>query len=159
MDASVFYGHTLKLSYELRSFRNGQLKTNKANILYRQPNCTEFCYLVGDARQINNPVLLMQSSLFTRFHNFVAQELSTLNKHWDDETLYQEARRIVIAIYQHIAIDEWLRLIIGRTINILFGSDKLSTKKIQSQFQAKNITIKILLAKEIPSSVDGTVHQ
>ena len=32
----------------------------------------------------------------------VATELSLLNPHWDDERLYQEARRIVIAEMQVI---------------------------------------------------------
>lgn len=33
---------------------------------------------------------------------------------WDDETVFQEARRINIAQYQHISYYEWLPIFLGR---------------------------------------------
>ena len=39
-------------------------------------------------------------TVWVREHNRVAGELRYLNSHWDDERLYQEARRIVIAEIQ-----------------------------------------------------------
>jgi hypothetical protein len=43
----------------------------------------------------------------------LAEELGGLKPDWDDETLYQEARRLVIAQMQHITYNEWLPIVLG----------------------------------------------
>jgi peroxidase len=57
----------------------------------------------------------MMHNLLLREHNRVADKLSVVNPQWNDETVYQEARRIVAAEIQHIANNEWFPLIVGRS--------------------------------------------
>lgn len=51
--------------------------------------------------------------LFLAEHNRLAFELIRANPHWDDEDIFLEARRIVIAEIQHITYSEWLPVVIG----------------------------------------------
>ena len=43
----------------------------------------------------------------------IARVLEAMNADWNDERVYQEARRVVIAQLQHITFNEWLPLILG----------------------------------------------
>lgn len=65
------------------------------------------CYDFEDVRGNLNLGLTTLSIIFIREHNRLARELGEVNRHWDDETLYQEARRINIAQYQYIVYYEW----------------------------------------------------
>ena len=57
----------------------------------------------GDIRANEHHGLTVMHTLWMREHNKIAKLLAKQHKSWTDEKLYQEARRIVIAEYQHIA--------------------------------------------------------
>ena len=68
---------------------------------------------IGDSRANEHHTLTVIHTLWMREHNRLAQLLKNQHPSWNDEKLYEEARRIVIAEYQHIIYKEWLPHILG----------------------------------------------
>ncbi|KAL3199555.1 hypothetical protein MRX96_001320, partial [Rhipicephalus microplus] len=128
MDASNIYGSTEEEAKSLRSFRDGRLAStffSRDELLPRQTDSTQecneqgtdfICFRAGDERVNEQLSLTAMHTLWMREHNRVAAELHRLNPGWKDEILYQEARRIVAAEFQHIAFNEFLPILLGRNV-------------------------------------------
>ena len=57
--------------------------------------------------------LTISHTLWVRLHNHIEGRLSALNDNWDGEKLFQETRRIVGAIMQHVTYNELLPILLG----------------------------------------------
>ena len=71
------------------------------------------CFLSGDTRVNEQMSLASMHTLFNREHNRIAGILKHINRHWDDEKLYQETRKIVGGILQKITYENYLPKILG----------------------------------------------
>ncbi|XP_026292684.2 uncharacterized protein LOC113217054 [Frankliniella occidentalis] len=128
IDGSFMYGSDPCTARSLRALSGGRLNVTLHPAgrglkpllpqIDNHPECkapSGHCFFAGDPRSSEQPGLTVMHTLWLREHNHVAERLQQLNPHWADETLYQEARRVVTAQFQHIAFNEFLPRILGYT--------------------------------------------
>ncbi len=125
LDLSNIYGSSTDTNKKLRTFKYGLLKTsvnpvnghpdlplsNKASCEHKKMG--QSCYMGGDVRMEDNHYLTIFARIFVREHNRIAKDLYKHNYGWSDERLFQEARRINIAEYQHVVYYEFLPVLLG----------------------------------------------
>jgi hypothetical protein len=73
----------------------------------------EQLFLTGDVRASQQPMIQVYMTLWLREHNRLARLLSAQHPDWSDETLFQEARRHVLALYQHYIEAEYWPHVLG----------------------------------------------
>lgn len=110
LDLSVIYGSSHAALKKLRSFNGGRLRTNPSNVLPVEHGN----YYSGDDRASQTHFLTVIHALFVRNHNYISDKLATINPHWSEERLFQESRKINIAVYQKIIYEEWLPIVMGK---------------------------------------------
>lgn len=124
LDLSTIYGSSEETSNVLRARTGGLLNTQRKNLPMASKdslNCRSQskalpCFFSGDSRINEHPGLALMHVLFLREHNRIAEKLENINPHWDDERLYQETRKIVIAEMQHVTYNEFLPVIMGESL-------------------------------------------
>ncbi|XP_012535738.1 uncharacterized protein LOC105836333 isoform X3 [Monomorium pharaonis] len=152
LDASMVYSSNAMHSDSLRIFRNGLLQYGKIQsrrppLLKRESDLCKrgalstTCFRAGDGRLSEQPALTSLHVVFLRLHNRIATELSTLNSHWSDEKLFQETRRIVGAVVQHITYREFLPIILGPQVMRIFDLEVLKKGYYEGYDPTVNPTI------------------
>lgn len=128
VDGSMMYGASVKEARSLRTGYDGLLKVTIDGMLpeAKKSECimqkrSDYCFQAGDKRNMVVPSLTYLHLLFVREHNRITSELSAINPHWSDETLYQQTRKIVIAIIQHITYKEYLTFLLPKDIRTKYG--------------------------------------
>ena len=144
IDGSMIYGSTNERAEFLREFKGGRLRVGPVfpatggnpslpeisafpPCLPAEPLeetlpppercCPEgrnSCFVAGDVRVNEQVSLTVMHTIWVREHNRIAAELASLNPQWDDERVFQETRKIVIAQVQQITFNEFLPALFGK---------------------------------------------
>ncbi|KAG7210468.1 hypothetical protein KM043_011992 [Ampulex compressa] len=136
LDASTVYSSNALQTDSLRIFRNGLLQygriqsrrpllPRRESDLCKRGSLSTSCFRAGDGRLSEQPALTALHVVFLRLHNRIATELSALNSHWSDEKIFQETRRIVGAVVQHITYREFLPIVLGHGVMEIFDLEVL----------------------------------
>jgi len=129
----MVYGSNERVGRAIRLFQDGLLRTGP-NFPGNQPTLSvddqsivacpnhQDCFLCGDVHCNEQISLSIMHTIWLREHNRVARELGSLNPHWDDERIFQEARRIVGALIQKITYVDYLPKVLGPEVfNLVIG--------------------------------------
>lgn len=90
----------------------------------KHPECkspTNQCFIAGDGRASEQPGLTALHTIFMREHNRISQILRRINPHWNMEKLFEQTRRIIIAVNQHITYNEFLPRVLSWNAMNLYG--------------------------------------
>jgi peroxidase len=137
LDLSQVYGSDQATDDALRTFKGGLMKTSPGglppldNTKYFTPAQLQEIndsvggmadagslpeskmFVTGDSRGNETIELTVLQSLFLDNHNNIAKQLHKEHPHWDDEQLFEEARKLNIAEYQSIIYNEWIPDVLG----------------------------------------------
>lgn len=139
IDSSNVYGSDSCEASELRASTGGKLNVTYHPIpgfkdllpqTNNHPECkapSGFCFKAGDQRSSEQPALAVMHTIMMRHHNQIADKLSKINTNWDDERLYQTARKIVGAIAQRITYNEFLPRVLGYDALKKYGLELLTS--------------------------------
>lgn len=142
LDGSVVYGPSEARLAQLRTFRDGRLRTdgelgcpmNEVGYLMAGSVPLKKQRLTGDLRGNENPGLLALQCLFVLEHNRQAGVLLANNPTWGDERLFQEARKRVSAIIQVINYEEYLPALLGSALPVYAGFNSSVNPSVESAF-------------------------
>ncbi|HBE68654.1 MAG TPA: hypothetical protein DDW52_10955 [Planctomycetaceae bacterium] len=132
IDASMVYGSDDERAIALRTLVGGRLKTSTSDLLplndlltfpegaLENDNAGRFApnelFVAGDIRVNENVLLLSLHTLLVREHNRLADEIATRDPTLNDEAIYQQARKLVGAMIQHITYQEYLPTMLGEGV-------------------------------------------
>jgi len=153
LDLSNVYGSDEYRATWLRTLEDGKLKTGTGNMLpwntmdgnfnsSLDPNAPHMAddtkslvkmYVAGDVRANENPLLIACHTLFVREHNRLCDIEKTSHPGWNDERIYQQARKKLIAYYQKIIYSDWLPAL-GINLPAFAGYKETVNPQISNEF-------------------------
>jgi len=144
LDASNIYGSDTLRADTLRSFSGGRMATSAGNFMpfnttgldnaNEGPIPDNQLFLGGDIRANEQLGLTSMHTLWVREHNQWADRLAAENPSWDDEKIFQMARKIVGAQEQKITYNDWLPEMLGTTLAPYSGYDENVNPSMSAAF-------------------------
>ncbi|XP_052058105.1 peroxidase-like protein 3 [Mytilus californianus] len=101
-------------TYLLKTKEPGNLlPTGPSFCLITDDQENDYCQHAGDTRVNVIPTLGAVHTLLVREHNRIAEGIKNLNRQWSNDKVFDETRKIMGAIIQHITYNEWLPIVVG----------------------------------------------
>ena len=129
IDGSQVYGSSNDRAQWLRAGTGGRMKVRATAFGNMLPlndgtqsnddavgNLVTSLVVAGDVRANEQPGLTTFQTVFVREHNLHADRIAKERKDWNDEKIYQEARKIVVAELQVIVYNEFLPALMGQKL-------------------------------------------
>ena len=129
IDGSQVYGSSNDRAQWLRAGTGGRMKVRATAFGSMLPlndgtqsnddavgNPVTSLVVAGDVRANEQPGLTTFQTVFVREHNLHADRIAKERKDWNDEKIYQEARKIVVAELQVIVYNEFLPALMGQKL-------------------------------------------
>jgi len=178
IDASNVYGSDSVRANWLRTFKNGKLKTSSGNLLPWNTISGEFndkidpdapelandthlnnkLFVAGDIRANENPLLTSLHTLFVREHNRLCDVISEKHPGWNDEQIYERARKLVGAYIQSIVYYEWLP-VQGIKLSPYSGYDSEIDPTVSNLFSAAAFRLGHTLLDELLLRLDNDENE
>lgn len=122
LDLSLIYGNYEWEMESIRLRKGGKLRMGKNSVL---PVDSQGKHLPFMDRFVATPVGAIWPSIFARNHNYLAENLAKLKSNWDDEKLFQEARRINIANFQfNLITAKSIEKVFNKVVNVSYSEDR-----------------------------------
>ena len=149
IDGSVVYGATDSTAAWLRTMSDGKMKVSADAYGDLLPIASDdddsapgmsfagfspdVRYVAGDARANEHASLMAIHVLFVREHNRLAEDIGERNPTWDDEQIYQRARKINAALIASVTYNEFLPSL-GITMPNYTGYDETIDPSVTNSF-------------------------
>ena len=118
IDASQIYGSSEAKADSLRVMNSDGSRSWKLEMTYTVNGGmldvdSAGMFISGDVRANEQVGLTSMHTLFNREHNRLGAEIAAAHPEYDDETVYQETRKLVGAMMQAITFNEFLPALLG----------------------------------------------
>jgi hypothetical protein len=122
IDGSMIYGSDVQRAKALRLLSSGRLKTSEGELLpfnelglANAGGTGDSLFLAGDIRANEQVGLTSMHTLWVREHNRIADAIAAQDHEASDESIYQQARAMVIGEIQVITFNEYLPAVLGQS--------------------------------------------